>query len=655
MKKLINLLAIIFTLSTSLYSQAFTEWTDHGWGLGLGNGRPEIIDIDSDGLLDLFVGNYGGYISHFEQTEISSYSFTLHKEKWNNIDVGLFAAPAFTDMDKDGLLDLLIGEWKGNLHHYEQMAVDADSFQLITEDFDSIKIDGNASPHFTDLDQDGMLDLLIGAHSGNLYLYEQEAMASEHFILLTDSLNIDPPTHRLNPSVIDLDQDGLLDLMVGGNYGNLGHFEQIEAGSMEFEMHTPYFFEGERLIYGGSAPCLRDIDSDGLVDLLVAEMDGLFYHFEQSSMSSYDFSVQSDNFFHLMDVGSGASPCLTDLDDDGLWDLIVGEWHGNLNHFEQKEPGLLEFALVSDTLGNYDVGEFSLPALTDLDADGLLDLIVGDRDGGLHHLEQDPVNPNEFNLIEENFNGIDLDKYAAPCFTDLDGDNLIDMILGESTGKLHLYEQQSSMSHEFSLITDSLNITSPEFGPTPYVMDYDADGLIDLFVGEVTGNIHHYEQSEANSIDFISVNEKFGDIDVGRDARISMGDINRDGLLDLICGENEGGLYLFVRDTSSLVGSPEYLNGNPEGFDLIRSYPNPFKQLNNIQYQIPESCDVQITVYNLHGQMIKTLVDGQQQAGMHEIHWDATDQNGELISTGVYVLHMKTSTFSQSIRLVKVQ
>lgn len=639
----------ILTASAPLLSQTFVEYTGNGWGLGMGDCRPAIIDIDSDGYLDLFVGNYGGYISHFEQTATDSYDFSLLSHKLNNINVGLFASPAFADIDNDGLLDMIIGEWKGNLHHYEQVSVDADSFLLVTEDFDSIEVDGNASPHFTDLDKDGLLDLLIGAHSGKLFLYEQESTSSEDFVLISDSLGIDPPTFRLNPAVVDLDQNGLLDLLVGGNFGDLSHFEQSEVGSIDFAVHSLRLFEDNKPMYGGSAPCIYDFDNDGLFDLIVGEMDGLYHHFEQSSAMSFDFTAQSQNFFNLLDVGTGAAPCLTDLDDDGLWDLIVGEWQGNLNHYEQTEAGSMGFDLISDTLGGFDAGDYSVPALTDLDADGLLDLIVGEREGTLNHLEQDPVNPNNFNLIAENFNGIDLERYAAPCFTDLDSDGLIDMILGENVGKLHLYEQAGPQSSDFVLITDSLNVLVNEYQPTPYILDFDDDGLLDLFIGEGNGKIRHYEQMEANSIDFVAETDFFGEINVGRDARISMGDINRDGLLDLISGDNEGGLHLFINDTSTQTGTPSLQLDEPVGPGMLSNFPNPFHERTNIQYQIPLQGDISITVYNLHGQMIKTLVNGNFPAGRHVIEWDASDQNGKLIRSGVYVLQMKAGAFTKSI------
>ena len=352
MKRPLILFVLIFSISSPHFAQTFTEWTNDGWGLGMDDCRPTLIDIDSDGLLDLLVGNYGGFITHFEQTAIGSMSYSLLKHKFNNIDVGLFASPAFADIDGDGLIDMVIGESKGSLHHYEQVSVNADSFLLITEDFGSIDVGNNSSPFIIDLDRDGLLDLFIGAHSGNLFQYEQESANSENFVLLTDSVEIDPPSIRINPVVMDLDQNGLFDLIVGGNFGNLSHFEQTAAGSNDFVARNLYLIENDNLIYGGSAPYFIDIEGDGLFDLFVGEMDGLYYHFNQSSIGSFDFAVQSDNFLQLLDVGSGAAPCLADLDDDGLWDMIVGEWHGNLNHFEQTTAGSKNFVLVSDTLGN---------------------------------------------------------------------------------------------------------------------------------------------------------------------------------------------------------------------------------------------------------------------------------------------------------------
>ena len=116
-----------------------------------------------------------GNLNHYEQEAIHSTSFSLVTENFNSTDVDLRSTPTFTDLDGDGLLDLIIGEYHGNLNHYEQDAIHSTSFSLVTSTFNSIDVGDVSHPTFTDLDGDGLLDLIIGENDGNLNHYEQVA------------------------------------------------------------------------------------------------------------------------------------------------------------------------------------------------------------------------------------------------------------------------------------------------------------------------------------------------------------------------------------------------------------------------------------------------------------------------------------------------
>lgn len=75
----------------------------------------------------------------------------------------------------------------------------------------------------------------------------------------------------------------------------------------------------------------------------------------------------------------------------------------------------------------------------------------------------------------------------------------------------------------------------------------------------------------------------------------------------------------------------------PEFYALHENYPNPFNPETTIKYQLPEAGDVRLEVYNMLGQVVKTLVDNQfQNAGRHTIQWDATNNSGQPLSSGVY-------------------
>jgi len=585
-------------------------------------------------------------IHHFEQNSINSISFSQVEYNYNQIDVGIFAVPTITDIDEDGLLDMIIGQFDGKLYHYEQITEHADSFVFVTDQFLTLELDRRTSPIITDLDSDNLIDLIIGTGSGNLVHYEQETLASYSFILITDSINVDIPSGDSNPSITDLDSDGLLDLIVGCNSGRLVSFEQETIGSNNFTLTSEDLIQLDNYIYGGSHPCIYDIDGDGLKDLLVGEMDGLYYHFEQTEIDSVKFDLRSSNFLRLMDVGSGAAPCISDFDDDGLIDMIVGEWHGNLNHFEQSSSGSLEFILISDSLGGESICDYSYPSLTDLDNDGLLDLIMGERDGTLDHFEQDSDNLDNFNLIEENYNNIDIERYASPFLIDVDGDNTLEMFLGENTGKIFVYEQQTLNSEIFDLIIDSLDISANKGDPAPYLIDYDDDGLLDLFVGRTTGQIEHFEQNEVHSFNFNLITENFHDIRVRKRARIAFSDVNNDGMKDLIIGDQDGGLRLYLYQSSTDIERAIF-NEFPRNYSISQNYPNPFNPCTTIRYSIPKQSNVALKLYDVLGSEVATLVNKEQSRGNYEVEFDGSE-----LGSGIYFNRLQAGDFVETRKMI---
>lgn len=90
----------------------------------------------------------------------------------------------------------------------------------------------------------------------------------------------------------------------------------------------------------------------------------------------------------------------------------------------------------------------------------------------------------------------------------------------------------------------------------------------------------------------------------------------------------------------------------PLSFELTQNYPNPFNPVTHIRYQLPETGVVQLSVYNLLGQEIKTLVAEKQIAGFYVVRWDGTDNNGFSVASGIYLYHLQTGDFRQTRRMV---
>ncbi|MXW78816.1 MAG: T9SS type A sorting domain-containing protein [Gemmatimonadetes bacterium] len=79
----------------------------------------------------------------------------------------------------------------------------------------------------------------------------------------------------------------------------------------------------------------------------------------------------------------------------------------------------------------------------------------------------------------------------------------------------------------------------------------------------------------------------------------------------------------------------------PEAFSLADNFPNPFNPATTIQYALPQAADVELTVYNIMGQPVRTLVAEYQSAGRYAMEWDATDDSGHSLSSGMYLYRLQ--------------
>ncbi len=93
----------------------------------------------------------------------------------------------------------------------------------------------------------------------------------------------------------------------------------------------------------------------------------------------------------------------------------------------------------------------------------------------------------------------------------------------------------------------------------------------------------------------------------------------------------------------------------PEEFEVSQNYPNPFNPETQIDYALPKAAKVSITIYNLTGQRVRTLVSQNQGSGRYTITWDGTDESGARVSSGIYFYRFTAGTvsLSKSMMLIK--
>ncbi|MBC8375168.1 MAG: T9SS type A sorting domain-containing protein [FCB group bacterium] len=108
---------------------------------------------------------------------------------------------------------------------------------------------------------------------------------------------------------------------------------------------------------------------------------------------------------------------------------------------------------------------------------------------------------------------------------------------------------------------------------------------------------------------------------------------------------NEGGIILGTDDEGDKIGLVT-------DFRLNQNYPNPFNPTTTISYELPEQLELTLTIYDITGREVMTLVHLTKSAGQYEIQWNGADDSGKQVATGMYFAQLRTGDFSQVIKMV---
>ena len=99
----------------------------------------------------------------------------------------------------------------------------------------------------------------------------------------------------------------------------------------------------------------------------------------------------------------------------------------------------------------------------------------------------------------------------------------------------------------------------------------------------------------------------------------------------------------------------EYISAPPQTFALAQNYPNPFNSQTIIRFSLPTDTQVNLSIYNLAGQKVATLVEGNRQAGTYAVDWDGTDESGSELASGVYLYRLKAGDQIETSKLLLLQ
>jgi len=93
----------------------------------------------------------------------------------------------------------------------------------------------------------------------------------------------------------------------------------------------------------------------------------------------------------------------------------------------------------------------------------------------------------------------------------------------------------------------------------------------------------------------------------------------------------------------------------PETYGISQNYPNPFNPETEIFYQLPEENRVTIQIFNLTGQLVKTLIDENQGAGYYSTQWDGRNDRNGRVPSGVYICKMKAGQYAGIKKMILIK
>lgn len=385
----------------------------------------EAFDIDGNGRMDILMGDVSLYLMNYLKNSgtLQEASVLEQDTAYPRYDVSVnlatFPLPVFADINNDGNQDLIVTAFEGfgvenveNIWYYQNLSSDSARLKLRTKSFlveDMIKAGEASFPCLIDIDGDGLQDLLIG--SGGIRRQGREPVYPVQYYRNIGSA--DYPVFRL-------ENEDLL------NFSGTGLSEP--------------------------APSAGDIDNDGDIDLLMGIGDGrvLFY---QNTSGNTSFTPASPVFLQSagssLDIGQNATPCVVDLDRDGRRDLVLGERNGNINYFRNVSgANTINLQLVTDSVGKIKTSTSlvsfgnSAPKVLDLNNDSKLDLVVGGFENILFFVSniQDSILSRTTPIPLLNTN-VRTGRRLAPVLADITADGKPEMLLGVQSGGIYFFSQ----------------------------------------------------------------------------------------------------------------------------------------------------------------------------------------------------------------------
>jgi hypothetical protein len=603
-------------------------------------------DYNRDGIMDLFHhGGYGFSAYKGSYNSANELIFTFYKTLyynndkkvigWVNAEVNPGDIPAIIDVDNDGDLDFLSYYGDGYYMAWYQNTQVENGYPA-----DSLTI-RLADRCWGKMTQGTLRTHTMGISCDNSALSKTTDEASTAKV--TDGGN--------TPCLLDMDGDGDYDLLDGHrafDYVVYLRNSKAQTGKRDSMVYqdTAWVSLGDTVkIAQWAAVFHMDVDLDAKRDLIVTPNSGVgsedyrcvryYQNVGTDLLPSFQFTSDTFLIDQMLDMGTSAYPVLYDYDRDGKPDLFVG----NKGYYEKSSglfvssvaylhntstPGKPSFELADRNFLNIRSKRYRgvMVGIGDIDNDGKDDFLMGHVNGYIDYIRNTATSAaakplwllsNADTLRDFTGTPVACNGTAVPLVYDMNSDGVKDLVIGDQSGYLFYYQNNSTTPGLSSLVftNDQLGFVKadPEKVTTgfsaPFIGKIDNSGRNFLLMGSRSGRISRYTDFEGASVMgiFKRLDSAYSNI-LAQNFRSTayfsapaVADIDNDGKYEMVIGNIHGGLFLYKQD--KIVSIPE---PNKDVLQL-RLFPNPSKDIITISTEQTISPNTtSVKIYNALGQ-----------------------------------------------------
>lgn len=554
-----------------------------------------------------------------------------------NLKINEDSGPAWGDFNNDGLQDLYLGAFGVNGLYKNNGDGTFTNIAAQAGVDDSLK---TKAATWGDIDNDGFLDLYLsnGRQTPNtLYLNNRD----ETFTEISAAAGMANMDFAQGGAWADFDEDGDLDYFLLQD--DVGNNLFRNNGDLTFtDVAVDLNLANDWAAYGVS---WFDYDNDGHLDLFVANCRNLngpnwtnLLYRNGGDGTFSDVSAQSGVDYPGVSWGVEALDFDNDLDMDLL---VVNDETQNSFLLYRNDNGF--FTEISDSAGLDNAGRLLAVTQGDYDNDGDVDFFACGINGVYRLYEN--RGDGTFEDISEQvpFPSAVSSRFNGTATADYDNDGFLDFVAADEFSHAFLFKNTpgDSVASNHWLEINLKGVTNNAFGVGASII-VKSGGMQQMRTvtagsGTYSQNMltAHFGLGKAAIADSIIIHWPIQTTDI-------LTGITADQMLTV----TEGSTITHVN-----VASPR----SPAAFTLHQNFPNPFNPSTRLSFSVRQTAPARLVIFNLAGQEIRAFQFAALPAGRHEVEWNGKDRHGRDVGSGIYLVQLRSGSFTRAIKIALVR